>query len=430
MPVVGLSVDQADVCGRMRQKIHPSGLTVRHVFDRMTVMEFVVEQLAEAIDALAALDVDTLSDAELHGLVVAMERQRARLVPPPPRCWPAGTAAELGRRRVTHPRRRLARETNTAVASAKVEVRRAGQLASMPATAAAVAAGSLSLDHVDLLARANRPWRHAVFAEHEAMLVVQCATLRFAEAVRLVEYWCRRADAAAADDDAARCRESARLHASTTIDGRVVLNGELDPAGGAAVVGEVDRLEREQYLADERGGIVRTVGQRRAAATGRDGCSAADTPLVSARAEGLTFIVGSILFTGASELSSVEAANSTGAVQAAPLHHLPVRVAAAGRGRSTGGPAIRRAGTGQFNAKIVLAHHDNLVGQPGAPARVPSRRGRLDPLPSVASYLPPPRAERVPQLGTPPVPRALLVDRRAEPVGVGLLRRSRPSAPR
>ena len=105
-----------------------------------------------------------------------------------------------------------------------------------------------------------------MFAEHEATLVVQCATLRFAEAVRLVEYWCQRADAAAADDDATRCRESARLHASTTIDGRVVLNGELDPAGGAAVVGELDRLEREQSLADERDGIMRTVGQRRAAA--------------------------------------------------------------------------------------------------------------------------------------------------------------------
>ena len=48
--------------------------------------------------------------------------------------------------------------------------------------------------------------------------------------------------------------------ASTTIDGRVVLNGELDPAGGAAVVGELDRLEREQSLADERDGVIRSSG--------------------------------------------------------------------------------------------------------------------------------------------------------------------------
>ena len=233
----------------------------------MTVVEFAVEQLAEATDALAALDPDTLTDGELHELVVAVQRQRARLG-----AATAGLLARWDSRRgwaddgSRTPAARLARETNTAVASAKVELRRARQLASMPATAAAVAGGSLSLDHVDLLARANRPWRHAVFAEHEAMLVVQCATLRFAEAVRLVEYWCQRADAAAADDDAARCRESARLHASTTIDGRVVLNGEFDPAGGAAVVGELDRLEREQSLADERDGVMRTVGQRRAAA--------------------------------------------------------------------------------------------------------------------------------------------------------------------
>ena len=222
---------------RWGEEICGPGLTVKHVFDRMTVVEFAVEQLGEAIDTLAALDPDTLTDAELHSLSSPCNGNGPGSVPPPPRCWPVGTATAAGPTTGHAPRRPAGPGDQHGGRLGQGGVASGPQLASMPATAAAVAGGSLSLDHVDLLARANRPWRHAVFAEHEAILVVQCATLRFADAVRLVEYSCHRADAAAADDDAVRSRESARLHASTTIDGRVVINGELDPAGGAAVVG-------------------------------------------------------------------------------------------------------------------------------------------------------------------------------------------------
>jgi len=48
-------------------------------FDIMTVMGIGVERLAEAIDDLAALDSDTLDDAELREVVVELQRQRARL---------------------------------------------------------------------------------------------------------------------------------------------------------------------------------------------------------------------------------------------------------------------------------------------------------------------------------------------------------------
>lgn len=226
-----------------------------------------LEQLDEAISGLLVLDPDTLGDGELHELVVAVQRQRARL----------GAAAATLLSRWDHrgvwagdgsrsAPSRLARDTRTSVASANVEMRRARQLRTMPATAEAVAAGELSLEHIDMLGRANRPWRDAVFADHEATLVTECTTLRFAQAARLVDYWCQRADADAADDAAERQLAGAHVHASPTIDGDVVINGVLDPLGGAVFTGELARLEHDLYLADQRQGVIHTPAQRRAAA--------------------------------------------------------------------------------------------------------------------------------------------------------------------
>jgi multidrug efflux pump subunit AcrA (membrane-fusion protein) len=227
----------------------------------------VVEQLDKAIDALSTLDPDTLTDAELDEAVIELQRHRARL---------GAVAARLlgrwDRRRVwasdqsRSAASRLARDTKTSVGSAKVELRRACQLPSMPATEAAITAGDLSLDYVDLLGRANRPWRNTVFADHEATLVAECAKLRFPQAKRLVDYWCQRVDAETAECDAQRQREAAHLSAAPTLDGEVVVNGVLDPVGGTIVVNELARLERNLHLADQREGIVRTASQRRAAA--------------------------------------------------------------------------------------------------------------------------------------------------------------------
>ena len=107
---------------------------------------------------------------------------------------------------------------------------------------------------------------HAVFADHEATLVAECAKLRFPQAKRVVDYWCQRADAETAESEAQHQRDRAHLHASATLDGTVVVNGVLDPVGGTIVIDELARLERDLYLADERECITRTAAQRRAAA--------------------------------------------------------------------------------------------------------------------------------------------------------------------
>lgn len=226
-----------------------------------------VEQLEVAVGALLDVDAHALSDAELHEYVVSLQRQRSRLAAA------AASALSVWDERMVwvddgsrSAAARLANETSSSNQTARVELRRARQLRSMPATAAALAAGTVSVDHVDLLAKANQQWRSADFTDHEAHLVQQCETLRFSDARKMVDYWCQRADANAAEEQAERQRESAHLSISPTLDGTVVLNGTLDPIGGAIVADQISRIERELYLDDQRKGITRTTPQRRAAA--------------------------------------------------------------------------------------------------------------------------------------------------------------------
>jgi len=226
-------------------------------------------ELADRLDTdlgdLLELDPDELSDGELHELVVSVQRQshrlaalRAKLIS----AWDGRAVwADDGSKTAAH---RLAREASMAVGSAKVELRRARRLRSMPHTAAAVASGALSPDHVDLLARANHGARTAQFADHEAILVEQCQLLRFPDACRMVDYWRQRADSASTEDEAARLHAGRFASAAKTIDGVVDVRALLDPVGGAAFKAELDRLERQLYLQDKKNGALRTLGQRRA----------------------------------------------------------------------------------------------------------------------------------------------------------------------
>jgi Domain of unknown function (DUF222) len=223
------------------------------------------DRLDTALGDLLALDPDELTDGDLHELVVTVQRQshrlaalRAKLIS----AWDGRKVwADDGSRTAAH---RLAREASMAVGSAKAELRRARQLRSMPHTAAALACGALSPDHVDLLGRANHGARTAQFVDHEATLVDQCQLLRFPDACRMVDYWRQRADAEATEDEAARLHAGRYVSVATTIDGVVDVRAMLDPVGGAAFKAELDRLERQLYLEDKKSGTVRTVGQRRA----------------------------------------------------------------------------------------------------------------------------------------------------------------------
>jgi hypothetical protein len=253
-----------------------------------------IDELAEAIDSLLDVDPTDLADDELHELVTTVQRQRHRLAA----VAAAATAswdqrmvwADNGARSAAV---RLANETSTSTSSAGVDLRRARRLRSMPATAAALAAGDISPDHVDLLSKAAQPWRNASFADHEGTLVEQCKVLRFADARKMIDYWCARADADAAEDRAERQRNAAHLNVSPTLDGTVVITGTLDPIGGSIVSDELTRIERELYLADKRDGVTRTSSQRRAAALVEMATRSATAPAGGRRPKPLfTVLVG------------------------------------------------------------------------------------------------------------------------------------------
>jgi hypothetical protein len=269
--------------------------------------EVAVDTLRAAIDALADIDLDTLTDTELDTFTITVQRQRHRLA--------AVAATSLARWETRgvwcgdgsrSSATRLARDAATSVTTARIELRRARRLASMPAVAVAVATGRLSMDHVDLLGAADTTSRHHCFARDEAMLVEDCATLRHAQAVKVLEYWKHTVDATLPDaDEQAAPVDRGHLHASPTLDGTVRLDGMLDPIDGAIVLDELNRLERELYLADERAGVVRTRSQRYAAALTEMATRSASTPPGSRRPRPLfSVLLGDDSFTNLCELAN------------------------------------------------------------------------------------------------------------------------------
>ena len=263
-------------------------------------------QLTAAIDSLLELDAGELADDELHQLVTTVQRQRHRLAAA------AATAISAWDQRMVWADNgagsaavRLANDTSSSPASAGAEVKRARRLRTMPHVSRALGEGALSPDHVDLLATANRPWRNADFSEHEALLVEQCSTLRFRDARKMVQYWCVRADTVAAEERADRQRSATHLNVSPTLDGMVVVNGELDPISGTIVNDELTRIERELYLADKRDGTVRTAAQRRGAALVEMATRSATAPSAGRRPKPLfTVLVGDDTMSNLCELAN------------------------------------------------------------------------------------------------------------------------------
>lgn len=234
----------------------------------VTVMDL-LERLEHDTAALSTIDVDTLSDAELHAVTVGSQRARDRLAAaaaPVVARWDSRVVwADNGARTAGT---RLAVETASAKRTANDVVRRARALQAMPVTLAAAQAGELSIDVVDLLIAANTPARRQVFAELEADLIDVLRGQRYRLAARSVRYWCDKADGLLGLDGerAERDRERARLRASETFEGSVVVTGQLDPVGGAIVTAELDRLIADLAAADAANGSERSLAQLRAAA--------------------------------------------------------------------------------------------------------------------------------------------------------------------
>ena len=224
--------------------------------------------LEEAVEQVAAVDVEDLSADELHDLVrrlsvvsTRLEAQTVRVV----HWWDATlTWADNGSKA---PAARYARETHLPKPEANRLVRRGRALQSMPNTAEAYMAGEITGAHVDLIATCDREWANTTFAESEPLLVNNCKTAWFDNAVKATRYWQMYADRDADNPDPGKStkdRDGNRLSASLLLDGKVFIDGVLDVVGGEIFIAELDRLTEQVRLHDIRDGVERTPTQRRA----------------------------------------------------------------------------------------------------------------------------------------------------------------------
>jgi hypothetical protein len=245
----------------------------------------VLAQVRNAVDALAGLEVGAFADGELDELVAGLELERQRLTGAT-----RGVLAEWDERRVWEwngsrtAGHRLARVDRSSVDHARAEIARARAGRRCPLTAAAVVEGVLSVDQFAVITAANTPARAAVCAGAGAMLVRESARLDLRGTRIVIQRWCETVDELL-DTDRAHERErcladgtdpepctaplphaDARLFASRSFEGRLVIDGDLDPIGAEIVTNELRRLEQRLCRTDKRAGITRTPAQRRAAA--------------------------------------------------------------------------------------------------------------------------------------------------------------------
>jgi hypothetical protein len=243
-----------------------------------------VAALAAAIDGLLDLSDEPLTGDELHELVLGVERQRDRLT--------VAAFDQLARWDDSKVWRsdgsllasaRLALELHRAPYRCGRDLGTARSLRHLPRARAAVLAGRLSLDDVEVLARARRD-DPAVFDAHEETLVDTIIPLTHGDAASAVDYWRQHVLPDLAEHAADRRRARTHLFASTTLDGTVEVSGRLDPVAGAIVTGELDRLIADIKARDARDGVTRTASQRRAAALVEMATrSASATPATRAR---------------------------------------------------------------------------------------------------------------------------------------------------
>ncbi|MBA3802636.1 MAG: DUF222 domain-containing protein [Acidimicrobiia bacterium] len=227
-----------------------------------------LEGLDAAIDVALAADLDRHfgdDDQQLRDDLWALQRHKARVAALEARLIDRyRTRSAWAGDRSRSATAALARDARISPAKAKALLARGRKLSTMPASAAALAAGEISAEQVDLLSRANQPWRDAVFAEHETSLVGHCRRMRWRPLRQVVDYWCQGADSIAAEDGAAVLEHRRAASIGSTLDGETVLRANLPAVGGAAISGELARLERILYLDDQRTRRDRTIRQRRA----------------------------------------------------------------------------------------------------------------------------------------------------------------------
>ncbi len=184
-----------------------------------------VAALQAALEDLATVDVSSLTGDEAADVGLALSAAESRLAAQRGRVVARVDASQVwaddGYRSVTA---WLAHRGQLSPRRARSEVRLARVRRRLPATAAALADGSIGLDAARAIARAHRAQTARAVARDEAMLVDQARRLEVVDVERAVRYWEQPADADAVEDAAAERHEQRRMHCSDGLDG-VFLDG-------------------------------------------------------------------------------------------------------------------------------------------------------------------------------------------------------------
>jgi hypothetical protein len=200
--------------------------------------------LAQAIDALAALDPTQLGDGES---VVALHRELARLDAVATRA--VGTFDASRQWEATGARAAaawIAVECKLPSSTARRRVRLARALRHMPAVEAEWLAGEINDFHVGLLAKAQSR-APKDFAASEEHLVDWAKRFRFRHFAQVLAYWVQRADPDGDERNAQKQHDSRRASLSKSFGGMWFLDGVFDPIGGEIVATALRKIEDELF---------------------------------------------------------------------------------------------------------------------------------------------------------------------------------------
>lgn len=229
-----------------------------------TPMSF-TDELHTALDHLVEEDLSTLTDAEIHARVLEVIRARIRLeyvymtslqAWDDRKIWCNDGSRSAGSR--------AAAETGVDKTHVAAALRRAHRLSGLPATAAAVRDGRLSPEVVDAVFEASKVTLDVPFGDVEKTLVDACVLVGSRESRSVLRRWAAEHDQAGQEERERRNFDKRNLAIAETLEGMIHVNGLLPAIAGREFRAELERLERELYLADKHDGVARTVQQRRA----------------------------------------------------------------------------------------------------------------------------------------------------------------------
>lgn len=129
--------------------------------------------------------------------------------------------------------------------AAKALVRTAGRLRSLPVTQAAWVDGSLSGGQVQAVVANLSDRTASLFAEHEGAVVPSLIELSVTDTAAAMRAWRAHAEAIVDGDEGDLPRRT--VHLSRSLDGRFVLDGQLDVEGGELLAAALRLVEVEDF---------------------------------------------------------------------------------------------------------------------------------------------------------------------------------------